>query len=311
MPRSLPPTLLNATYSSDNLFPNEMEMDSETQDKNQEKSLSTPKETGMWSEYDNRDSPFNRLSHDTEVAKEPLSSSPSTEQNDETPSLEQKYSEELVTKESTDTKGGEGANSREVELRTKSHGSREETPPMLERRLSYQMATEDMEEMLEACLSDKTKDEHAKAKEGEKNTEERDKLATLDFTSKKKQTDSVKRSTSSIENTSQAAIKLRKNLGMVKSPRAMSSSCYPIPSALDRQSSGQDSAYFSLRSYMSPQSCLDILIDKEINTGSYSAPLIGCIPPSALKCFADEEEADKKSSAQSPLTSPTHSQSGM
>ena len=68
----------------------------------------------------------------------------------------------------------------------------------------------------------------------------------------------------------------------------------------------------SLGSYRPPTTSLDNLIDKEINTGTYSAPLIGCIPPSALKCFAEggtKEEGKGKEG--SPMHSPSHSQSGM
>ena len=158
----------------------------------------------------------------------------------------------------------------------------------LERRRSYQMATDD------EVLDSPTKDDSKASSTG--------KLVAKN--------DTIKRSTSSADNSSQAAIKLRKNLESSRSPRAVSTSVYSgslYQSSLERLSSSAraDSAYLSLKMPASPAG-LDHMIDKEVNTSPYQAPLIGCIPPSALKCFAERKEG-----AQSPgAGSPAHSNSG-
>ncbi len=199
-------------------------------------------------------------------------------------------------------------NSQDLTARQEREGSDTvEKVATLERRNSYRMATEEEDELgtLESAKPNTDASARAKVEQRPK----KDALANF----KGKIPDSIKRSTSSVETSSQAAIKLRTNLNSNKSPRAVSSvSGIFSPSSLERvstYSSGKDSAFSSLKScYMSPRSSLDHLIDREINTGSYVAPLIGCIPPSALKCFAGKEA--KKETCQSPMTSPSHSQSG-
>lgn len=164
-----------------------------------------------------------------------------------------------------------------VEKEAEPVGESSESHAVLERRHSYQMATDD--EVLDSPA--KTPD-----------TKGQGKLTAGD---------TIKRSTSSVENSSQAAIKLRKSLELSRSPRAVSTSVYSgslYQSALERlsSSSANDSAYFSLNT-----TCLDQMIDREVNTSPYPTPLIGCIPPSALKCFVEKKEAG---------TSPAHSHSG-
>lgn len=203
-----------------------------------------------------------------------------------------------------DSVEGGGTGDGEVMLRSR------ESPPGIERRRSYQMATEDME-MLDACLLSDTKaddddDDDDKFVESPKHTK-----PDL-ISSKQTSSETIKRSISSVETASMAAIKRRKNMNIPKAPRALSTACV---SSNHRQSassltSAHDSAYNSLKRIMSPQSSLEQLIDREISSGSYSTPLIGCIPPSALKCFAGEKKDPKNGSAVSPLSSPAHSQSG-
>ena len=166
----------------------------------------------------------------------------------------------------------------------------------VERRHSYQMATEDTESEILDTLQPPAEQQ-----------EKRNPVVV------EKKADTIKRSTSSAVNSSQAAITLRKNLGSAKSPRSVSTSVvsgfYPQQSPTDTvspSSSGMDSAYFSFQGFPSHQVNLDNLVDKEVNTKPYLAPLIGCIPPSALKCFAELES--KKDTS---LTSPAHSHSGI
>ena len=192
------------------------------------------------------------------------------------------------------------ANRNSQELIAKEEEESRDKTVTLERRDSYRLATKQHS----LVSADPSINAAAKSTVGEQKPK---KDVVTNF--KGKVVDTIKRSTSSVEASSQAAIKLRTNLNMSKSPRAVSSvSGVFSPPSLDRVStfpSGKDSAISSLKSYMSPRSILDHLIDKEINTGTYMAPLIGCIPPSALKCFADKKEL-----FQSPMTSPSHSQSG-
>lgn len=199
--------------------------------------------------------------------------------------------------------GGTGdGESSEVMLRSR------ESPPGIERRRSYQIATEDME-MLDACLLSETKedddDDDDKFVDSPKHTKP-------DLTSSKQtSSETIKRSISSVETVSMAAIKRRKNMNIPKPPRALSTACVSSnQQSASSLTSAHDSAYNSLKRIMSPQSSLEQLIDREISSGSYSTPLIGCIPPSALKCFAGEKKDPKNGSAVSPLSSPAHSQSG-
>lgn len=175
--------------------------------------------------------------------------------------------------QSTGTTESTGATTSDVHLRFK-------------RRPSYQIATNGDQDEMESYRSGRQKRKTAGNMQDSKS-------------------ELIKRSTSSVDNSSQATIKLRKSLESVKSPRAVSTSVYSgslYQSALERlsSSSAKDS---SLKSTTSPN--LEQLIDREINTRPYPTPLIGCIPPSALKCFADEKKVP------SPGTSPVHSHSGM
>ena len=199
------------------------------------------------------------------------------------------------------------ANHNSQELGTKEEEREESDKPMtLGRRHSYELATEEGE--LDTFDTEDPKtgasavDHHRPAVD-----HHRPKKTMLTHLKEKtkSESDAIKRSTSSVEACSPAAIKLRTNLTM-KTPRSVSSiSGGFYPSSLEH-TSVKDPSFSSLKSFSSPQSTLDHLIDKEINTGSYMAPLIGCIPPSALKCFADKAGAEKPS----PMTSPSHSQSG-
>jgi hypothetical protein len=158
----------------------------------------------------------------------------------------------------------------------------------LKRRHSYKAATDD--EVMESPTTPAIKIASLVPTYGQEQT----KLQT-----------EIKRSTSSVENASQAAIKLRRNLRS-RPPRAASStsSVYSgslYQSAMDRLSSSAkaDSAYFSLRSAAFSPVGLDQMIDREVNNRPYQAPLIGCIPPSALKCFAEEKKPKPNSPANS------------
>lgn len=267
---SLPPPLMpkpphasplhqRRQLSTEGLFPNDMEMTGEDSLRDNGRKLMDISECP--SEISSRDSPdsdTNKLNNGSlMVDSQRPSSGPS-------PDLSEVSS---VSQEDSKTSG------------TEIH-------PGIERRHSYQMATDDVEP--ESCLPDSTKDQ-------EKVTA-------------KSNTESIKRSTSSVDNSSQATIKLRRSLESAKSPRAVSTSVYSgslYQSALERMSSNaKDSAYFSLKSSTWAGS-LDQLIDKEVNTSPYPTPLIGCIPPSALKCFAEKQ----KKAAHS--TSPTHRHSGI
>lgn len=55
------------------------------------------------------------------------------------------------------------------------------------------------------------------------------------------------------------------------------------------------------------------LLESEAQTGSYSCPLVGCIPASALKYFAEKEERKQLSSSPQSSTSPSlvNEQSGI
>ena len=131
------------------------------------------------------------------------------------------------------------------------------------------------------------------------------KTATATRPQGKQQGEPIKRSTSSVDSSSQAAIKLRKNLESVKHPRVQSTAVYSSSFyGLERK----DSAFFSAKN---SQVMLDKLINQEASTQAYQAPLIGCIPPSALKCFAGEKQEEEKAVVSSPSDSPAHAPSGM
>lgn len=292
MPRSAPPTspLHHGTRISsitEALFPDDMELVSEA----------TPphgRERGKEGGVDSPDSAEQpaRLVSDGPKAKKPSTSSPELS---EVSSLEQ-----------------EEAKEGEVKLRERGGGELGEgvSSPThnIERRRSYQMATEeDMEtDSLDTCFTEQSK--YSEASREKTDPRAKDKL------------DVVKRSASSAEKSSPAAIELRKTLGAGgrgRAARVVSSSVitggsYPLPSSINRLSTsgGMDSAYSSMKNSGPAQLALDRLIDREISTGSYSTPLIGCIPPSALKYFAEKIAEEKKAKMQTPLASPSHSQSG-
>ncbi len=110
----------------------------------------------------------------------------------------------------------------------------------------------------------------------------------------------IRRSTSTVTQSSQAAVTLRHTLDISRGPKTqssrVSSSNYSLPSL---------SSIAVARNSLLMWSRVDDLVKKELSTGTYPAPLIGCIPPSALKMFAT------KDTEKAPPTSPsTHSQSG-
>ena len=180
------------------------------------------------------------------------------------------------------------------------------SPNRLSRSLSYLLATGEVE-TFESYISPKvnsTEQQRSEEKEGIKKVTEKSGNEEL-------QLNNIKRSTSFTP----AAVKLRESLNATKSPRAASTSIggyHPSasPEPLNVSSSVKD---YSLKNFSSPKTRLDHLIEKEFETGTYPSPLIGCIPPSALKCFAEGSKDKLVSSSlntPSPLNTPTHSPSG-
>lgn len=248
-------------YSTEDLFPTDMEMGPEEQDS---RLLDIAECSAKLSNRDSTDNDTgSKQDGGLTVHSQQLSSGPSPDLS-EVSSVSQEDSKMFIPASESDAvekeESGEG------------HAS-------LERRRSYQMATDD--EVLDSPIKTPDSKEHEKVKVGDGKA------------------DTIKRSSSSVENSSQATIKLRRSLESAWSPRATSTSVYSgslYQSALERLSSNaKDSAYFSLKT-TSPTS-LDHMIDREVNTSPYPTPLIGCIPPSALKCFAEKKGAG---------TSPAH-----
>lgn len=171
----------------------------------------------------------------------------------------------------------------------------------VKRPRSYELATGEIQTLESYLMST------AKPKANEDNDSEeplaKENLGRGGAEEKKAKSSEIKRSTSF----SPAAIKLRSHIKPEKGPRALSVGLnFDSPTTPD--SSTRNSAYYSLKSFSSPRSRLDRLIEKEIMTGSYPSPLIGCIPPSALKCCMDKGE-EKEGGAPRPI-SLTQSQSG-
>ena len=152
------------------------------------------------------------------------------------------------------------------------------------RPTSYQLATDEAErfgivndEMNSLTGGDKKGggDHVLNETEAKKNVDETNKKGT------------VKRSTSTITTSSPAVINLRRTIGINRTPRSQSStSGYGLPSL---SMTGDLRRSFLTGDWKKQSwSKLDRLIEMELGTGTYPAPLIGCIPPSVLKCFIEK-----------------------
>ena len=281
LPRSCPPTsFLRTEGDPEEIFPSDA-ITSESNEKKRESKESGGLDSEL-SQSDSRDSPDSRslsINTDASNTNRPLSSGPSPELSELSSFERTETTETLLEEDSLEYLEKEDSFDNDPTSR--------KNPVSLLRRPSYQKATTDYRIMDKSKpMEDDLSDDAKTRKSGEKST-------------------TLQRSTSALPPYSAAAIQLRKNLGVSKSNRVVSSN---ISGSLPSDNSAADVGYLKM---FSPQSRLDDMINREMKTGSYPAPLIGCIPPSALKCFAGKEENEKHdtSSPQSP-SSPTHSRSG-
>jgi len=117
---------------------------------------------------------------------------------------------------------------------------------------------------------------------------------------------SIKRSTSTVTHSSNAAITLRRTLessrGVKTQSSRIASSNYSLPTSFTSIADAKDSFMVWTR--------LDDLVKQELRTGSYPAPLIGCIPPSALKLFVEMNKKDETGEGVANDSVSGHSQSG-
>ena len=200
---------------------------------------------------------------------------------------------------------GLGRSEGEVVLR--SQGGKHERP------LSYKLAT-DEELCLESLLNEAGVAIINKASadrgsgievEGRGSNELDDPNKELEKSKKGKKSSglNIKRSTSTVTQSSQAAITLRRTLGTSRGAKAqssrISSSACSLPTSFTSVADAKDSFMMWSR--------LDNLVKGELRTGSYLAPLIGCVPPSALKLFAELNKHEKGAASGSASG---HSQSG-
>ena len=150
----------------------------------------------------------------------------------------------------------------------------------VERPISYQMATDEAEQ-----FNLLIKEQLSKTATGGRDKDRKKARKTSEGSNKR---DPVKRCTSTVTQSSQAVITLRRSLGHNKSPRAQSStSGYSLPTSFAVTDALSDSFATGEWKKLS-WTKLNQLIEMEIGTGTYPAPLIGCIPPSALKFFRDK-----------------------
>ena len=163
----------------------------------------------------------------------------------------------------------------------------------VERPLSYKLAT-DEEQSLDNLLNEAGLKPLGEDANKEGSTESFGSKASRkgsDKSNKNKKNSgiNIKRSTSTVAQSSQAAITLRRSLGTSRTAKAnssrISSSGFSLPASFTSPSTARNS--FQMWSK------LDDMVKKELRMGTYPAPLIGCIPPSALKVFADKEKKDK------------------
>lgn len=308
LPRFHPPqaSLLHQSRqcSTEDLFPNDMEMGTEDyshRDTSGGKLMDITECPGEISGRESTDSDSHsasKLNGGLTVESQRLSSGPSPDLSEVSSVSQEDTAKPAATAAESSSSSEKGGDTHGAATESASTTTSVVTRAF-KRRPSYQIATDDNKYMgledAESCLLGTSR---------RRRTSKR----TMPGSKGEQNSEPIKRSTSSVENSSQAAIKLRKNLESVKSPRAVSTSVYSgslYESALERMpSSTKDSAYFSLKSTTSPTN-LEQLIDREVNTTPYPTPLIGCIPPSALKCFVDEKKA-----AESAGTSPVHRHSG-
>ena len=221
--------------------------------------------------------------------------------NKEEPKKEREPDKEDVTIHDTTSQDKGDRDSEDLATR-RSHNS--DSTGTAERPLSYLLATGE----------DTLKD----GKEGPPQTKEREKsppvvvMETKQHTRPKRKVGKLSRSTSSPS--TGAKFRLQETMALRSVPGIAQSPILQSRFSVSTSRSGLSASFPPVQGGEENEgpSRMAKLLESEANTGSYSCPLVGCIPGSALKHFAEKEDNKRFSMSPVSSTSPSlvYTQSG-